>query len=1166
MKSYKSLLPIAIFVLLSTILIFSWFRYGYLYGGGDVGIPSYNPARVLEFAKNIWWEASAPGAPVAQGLTSVPMQFFQTTLAKIGLPYFLIQAVLFWIILFSMGMGMYWVGLTVFGSKNLILATLSGLFYMLNPYTMIQVWHRSIYNTFFLAAAFPFLYIFWSYWIKRGKYYLLLLFLLVNILSVYMFGTLGFIFAILFLLLFESLIEIFLPWKGKAHLKTIIFRSILGIISFFIIHIWWLWPVFNITPLTVSQQHTIGENLAVLRGISSQTIIPYSLIGINPFYLYEVADWGEIFDFSFFRFSPYLILIFLIPGIWKSLITQGLTKWALLFFTGMLLLKGAAAPFGNLFYLAFSNLFILGTIRNPFEKLGIFLPFSAAILFALGVDWIIKRIKLKFIVFPVIFITFFIIFGINLWPMWLGKLFDSREQSSFVVVPNDYNQVDDFIKREGKDGKILLLPLNSGESAKYNWLKGYHGLALGQHLFTSLPSISHGFNVAYVDNAIDALSKSFNPDSQTDKKKILAFLQAFNIRYIILQNNLDWRVSKTLEPKKIEQLLSSLDFLVLKGQFGELEIFEVKEDFFSPRIILSSNIQYLNLPSANIWPYLLKEKDGNFITPINKDNEDVNPFQVGEVILVPQNFYIYDLTIPPIERAVGELPAASRILPNNPLYFLISLKELVQLLPLVYQDKFISQINFSGKRLIEAYKLQEKEKSSIVSTINSYNNLIADIFEGDFLKKELNLSINRESLLNDVFNKHISILNYLESQTEGQDQEAVKEAFVKLNSYLISHDLVPKYLTDFKPSLYQISNLYIPQDGGYNLFLTRENTESIYQNQLKEFHFLINGQTYNLTGETQDQFIDFGQLNFKKGQYEIGYEVIDSVNLVGDLEKIKTEGQVSYLNGEWESTSGEHEPSYIEIPINPVSPHTNYQIQFDSWIKLGDKFKIQLIQETDIFDKKINDHKRDFEKVVFRNIYNNYWNENIFIFTLDEKSSKASIRIILEPWDDCRIILVNKKLCDKKDFRFPFEHKSSISLRDIKLVRKLNNRLFIKSTNNELETGSIDSNQVINLMSISPTLFNGKIKITKPTFLIFKESYHPDWKLSIKDGNFNNNHLQRFLANGYSNAWYIDQEGTYEFSLEFTPQKQVLIGILISVGYFIIIIILTFWQIRRRVK
>src|SRR3989344_2420266 len=97
------LFPVVFFLLISAILVLSWFRFGHYYGGGDVGLPTYNPSRVLEVTKYIWWDSAAPGYPLPHGLTSTPLLFALSLLQQIGFSPLALQASLFYILLFLMG-------------------------------------------------------------------------------------------------------------------------------------------------------------------------------------------------------------------------------------------------------------------------------------------------------------------------------------------------------------------------------------------------------------------------------------------------------------------------------------------------------------------------------------------------------------------------------------------------------------------------------------------------------------------------------------------------------------------------------------------------------------------------------------------------------------------------------------------------------------------------------------------------------------------------------------------------------------------------------------------------------------------------------------------------------------------------------------------------------
>src|SRR3989344_8784059 len=158
-KNYSKF-AILLFALLSSVIIFSWFRFGLFYGGGDVGLTTYNPKRIAEVISKIWWEDTAPGFPRPQGLASLPTEVVLSVLQNFGLPFYLIQASLFGVLIFLMGLGMYFLALDLFGKDKKGMALLAGLFYVVNPYMMVQVWHRFVHSTFFLAAGLPFILLF----------------------------------------------------------------------------------------------------------------------------------------------------------------------------------------------------------------------------------------------------------------------------------------------------------------------------------------------------------------------------------------------------------------------------------------------------------------------------------------------------------------------------------------------------------------------------------------------------------------------------------------------------------------------------------------------------------------------------------------------------------------------------------------------------------------------------------------------------------------------------------------------------------------------------------------------------------------------------------------------------------------------------------------------
>lgn len=1140
----KHLFALCLFIALATILIFSWFRYGHLYGGGDVGIPSYDPNRILNIAKFVWWDASAPGVTVPQGLTSVPFQFVQSTLQNFGLSFVYIQALFFWTVVFFMGYGMFLVAVSVLDKDKFGMALLSGLIYVLNPYMEISVWHRFIHNTFFLAVALPFFFLFFKSWLKSGKYKFLLLFLLVNFIVVYLYGTIAFIATILILLLFICAVEVLLPWKGFANFKLVAARGFLGIAAWLAIHSWWMLPVFSISPIILSLQHSVSDNLATLIGLSSQTIMPYTLIGVNPYYLYTQADFGKLYDSFIFRALPWLLLVFLVPGFYSALKNKKYILWPILALIGIYLAKGATSPFGYPYIFGFSNFFSLGVLRNPFEKMGIYIPFAYAILIPLGVDWYLA--KRKKIVLSKLFITvvLILILVINLWPMWLGRIFGRFDKQAFVQVPNSYIKADEFIKKQNSTGRILHLPLTVGESATYNWEYGYSGVESSQLYFKSLPSISRGINQGGVDNALTALSYIFLlPDS---KDKILNFLQSFSVRFIVLHKDMEWHGGYLQQPQILETSLDRLNFLDKKVQFGDLIVYELKDKYFRPKIKLTNKIQILLSSGREIyWPWLLSSDEqssssnkSELLTPMQDISNEILINKAEQLIAFPERVYEYKPQKVIEENLLGEITAA-KVLPDSPFYQLIRLKEKMQYLFLPVKDKFSFEVTLAGKRLTESYLLKEKGSTkSIVSQVREYQAILSRIKDG----VEVRSQGKEGGSIQFILSRHLAILNLIKERASADEKAIVEEALNKLMALLKETSIVP-YNQILEENLFPYSHLVsrfvLPVAGKYELLQAHQQTQNIYPDSLITNTFQINSEVKNLQGVLLGQFISYGSFDLPAGINEISYDYVPSINLAHlDDEEI-------------ELTSDPHSSKFREFNIDPVLGGDDYQLIFESFIKLGDKFIVQIFQDTDLLNPKTGEIVPSYSNLIPKGHYENYWTYNVLNFHINPATTKATVRFLVAPWDGCKYYKTDQPdqgLCKDKILKFRYEKSSKVSFKNIKVVRPFINPMFLKS---ELRNSLNSSLGKVSFTQKSAASYSGKVNLESAGFLIFNESYHPGWALELTNGK-KIIPSQKFLSNLYGNAWYIENPGEYNFKLEFVPQRQVKKGIIISVVCFLI--------------
>lgn len=1090
MISKKHILTPVFFALLATILIISWFRYGHLYGGGDVGIPSYDPQRIVEIAKYVWWDSAAPGALVPHGVTSLPVQFFQSALVGFGLPYFAVQATVFWIMLFLMGYGMFWVGLLVFGRDKFFLSILCGLFYLLNPYMMIQIWHRFIHNGFFLAAFLPWFYIFWDDWIKRGRFSSIFYFLIFNFFGVYLYGSIAYIATVLLVLFFIFLKTAFIPWRSFNLLKSSISRFLIGIILWILIHAWWMLPTFSIVPALLSTQHGINESVTTLVTLSKQTIIPYTLPGVNPFYLFEQADFGNIYKHPFFLAILWVPLIFLIPGLIISIRSKILASWGLLFIVAGFLAKGAAAPFGFLFIFGISQIFALGVLRNPNEKLGILLPFSLAIIYTVGIKWYLGKFQSKHFRLTAICLAFllFLQLGVFLWPMWSGRIIGKFDKLAHVEVPNYYQQTDDFLKLQKKDGKILHLPLPQGESIAYNWPFPLDGIESSQLLFSALPSISRGLNIKHIDDSISAASNIFR-ENVTDEK-IIAILKNLNVRFIVLHKDTNWEGGFLDDPQKLEKILDSKRFLEKKVMFGDLVVYEIAEEYFKPRIYATSKVNFLARGEKNsFWPYLLSQNNADLISTINSDDQFIiNPLQT---IIVPAKTWTFHPQDIPLEKAIVELPAASKILPGDQLYFLIRLKESFRTAISLGPDKLKIKLSLLGKRLVEAVRLKEKGKTPAMA-IDSYRKLLSEVFFRDNLKDQVDF-VGGRGFIADLFAKHLTILDTLEDSKKAKDE---------LLMALRQSELISAYDVKFDKSKedaeYATYHFEVPHEDEYELLMADARVRDVYPKRLERFEFEINGEKKEIDGKVVDGFLSYGKIKLAAGRQEIILTATPSANLFTPVEDLIINNNSSF-----------------ETIIEPLTGDTWYTIKFEASFKLGGKFRLQLIYDGSGVD---------FDKV----------------YSKDDPS---------KDWNKYRVgIFFNKPAATVALLKFSVEDNTEVILRNFTVERLLSNPIFLRSSSASPKA----STSIVEFTQHSPVYYSGKIELERGGFVIFSEAFHKDWQLKLQSNGKTLIPKERFLANLYANAWFVPP-GNYTFELEFTPQRIFYKGLWISFITFLLV-------------
>ena len=111
--------------------------------------------------------------------------------------------------------------------------------------------------------------------------------------------------------------------------------------------------------------------------------------------------------------------------------------------------------------------------------------------------------------------------------------------------------------------------------------------------------------------------------------------------------------------------------------------------------------------------------------------------------------------------------------------------------------------------------------------------------------------------------------------------------------------------------------------------------------------------------------------------------------------------------------------------------------------------------------------------------------------------------------------------------------------------------IIIKNYNSK-STSLFEANNTIPVTwkKINPTKYKVEMNTTNPTFLVFSETYDPLWVAK-----YDNEEVNSVIAYSAINSFKINKTGNVSITLEYTPQKYVYIGFIISIiGLFSIIL------------
>ncbi len=592
---------LTIFLVISLILALVAFKDHKILAGGEEGLIFSNLQRSIKLYKSPWFETGT-GFPVAVFIPRVTILAIGNVFNTLGVEIWAVQALTFFSLFFLGMLYVYLLTKELFKSGDIELtATLAGIFYLLNLYSFTQIWGRFLYAQFFAFTLLPIITFYTIRFLASYKFHYLIL---LNLLALYCSFAYGEPAQVFTIWTPAFLYVCYLLYKNRHDMKFII-RYLGGFfiifISWIIVNFWWIYPYKALINYTFTGISNWRVNYDSLVGVSQYFSTDQILLLRQSFLFGEGGKYYAFYSNFIIKSVSILILFFAIFGLVKS---RKEKRWSYLFLVllfGWFISKGANPPLGKTFFsFLFSHISISQALRNSYEKFGLVWVLAYSICFGLGMSKILGRLNGKVRYLGALLLMFFFS-GILVWPFWQGDLFDLHR----ISVPKDYQQINAIINRDSSDSRILVLPIEKGDSSLLDW--GYNGVEPSEYLFdkpviSKRLGLSDIFNYKY-DQLVDSLNEGGNTQSLLDE---------FNIKYIVIRH--DFKLEHNLaDAQRSEATISAFPNIRHISSQGKLSLF-VLEGSQSGYFLADNRSVQLNYQKISPTKYIvnIRNPSGDF--------------------------------------------------------------------------------------------------------------------------------------------------------------------------------------------------------------------------------------------------------------------------------------------------------------------------------------------------------------------------------------------------------------------------------------------------------------------------------------------------------------------------------------------------------------------------
>lgn len=578
-------------ILLCSVIIFLWFGKGLLFAGAEDELSFYNYTQSLKIYSHIWY-AAGTGYSSLTSLPRLPYYLIFEPFFRLGISNVILQAVTFLILMLTGSLSAFFLVKEAIADNlkeewKKLVPLLASIFYLLNPFSMTQIWGRGLPYQFFAFALVPSFLLFFVLSIQKKNLVFALIAAIISFFLSTAYVSPAVVITSWSTLSIYLIYYIFINRKSYINIYFALLSFIILLISWTLINFFWIYPTLKHGGEMLSSNLTVHDNIESLVALSPNNHF-YNVIRLIHREYYD-GTYGSSYSSIFFVLLSWLLPIFAIFSIPTFKKIPHFLFFISLLTISIFICIGANFPTGTMLIWLFEKISVLQVLRNPYEKFGINLVLAYSPFFAIGLLIFCEKLakfyrNQRLTYFFILFFTL-LLFIVLVWPMWRGNFAGGVRANFWVEIPKYYDSANTWLNAQEGDFNILHLPLLPEDGVTYTWGYPYEGIEASEFIFDK-KSIARNFVVN--KNYYSALLNRFgagvdykqlphwSDDFEEFKEDYLyQELSKLNVRFIVLHYDTNYEKRKSVSPDQTKKYLESQDNIKKINEFGKLEIYKV---------------------------------------------------------------------------------------------------------------------------------------------------------------------------------------------------------------------------------------------------------------------------------------------------------------------------------------------------------------------------------------------------------------------------------------------------------------------------------------------------------------------------------------------------------------------------------------------------------------